>query len=116
AAGPEDDEEERTSISLGWLVHAALSLKARVVRLVTRRTKIQMQKSSLRQAPTPVVSSRDRFEPRVAEAADEEGEIEDEAEAAPAARKPARAKAPRRSSGGYQLPDLTLLAASRPSD
>ncbi len=29
AAGPEDDDEERTSISLGWLVHAALSLKAR---------------------------------------------------------------------------------------
>ena len=29
AAGPADDEEERTSISLGWLVHAALSVKAR---------------------------------------------------------------------------------------
>ena len=28
AAGPADDEEERTSISLGWLVHAALSVKA----------------------------------------------------------------------------------------
>src|SRR6478672_3009756 len=30
AAGPADDDEERTSISLGWLVHAALSIKARI--------------------------------------------------------------------------------------
>ena len=38
AAGPEDNDEERTSISLGFLVHALLSLKARMMRLVTRRS------------------------------------------------------------------------------
>ena len=39
AAGPPDDDAERTSISLGWLVHALLSTKARCIRLVTRRSK-----------------------------------------------------------------------------
>ena len=35
---PKNDDEERTSISLGWLVHALLSVKARLARLITRRT------------------------------------------------------------------------------
>ena len=69
AAGPADDDEERTSISLGWLVHAALSLKARIVRLVTRRSTLHAPQAATRRAPTPAVSPRDRFEPRVAEAA-----------------------------------------------
>ncbi len=34
----------------------------------------------------------------------------------PTARKPAAKKPAKRSSGGYQLPELTLLAASKPSD
>ena len=33
AAGPIDDDEERASISLGWLVHGFLSIKARIGRL-----------------------------------------------------------------------------------
>ena len=36
AAGPPDDDAERASISLGWLVHALLSLKARLGRLISR--------------------------------------------------------------------------------
>src|SRR4051812_42975004 len=74
AAGPEDNDEERTSVSLGWLVHAALSIKARFARLVTRRTAMQQQKAPERRAPTPAVSQRDRFEPRVVEAVEEESE------------------------------------------
>src|SRR6185436_4009579 len=64
AAGPEDNEAERTSISLGWLVHGLLSMKARIIRLVTRRS-AQHASKPIRRAPTPAVSERDRFEPRV---------------------------------------------------
>jgi len=115
AAGPADDDEERTSISLGWLVHAALSLKARIVRLVTRRSPLHAPQP-VRRAPIPAVSQRDRFEPRVEETDEAEAEEDDDADAAPVTRKPSRIRMPRRSSSGYQLPDLTLLAASKPSD
>jgi S-DNA-T family DNA segregation ATPase FtsK/SpoIIIE len=117
AAGPADDDEERTSISLGWLVHAALSIKARFVRLVTRRSALHAPQAIRRRAPMPTVSQRDRFEPSVAAVDEPEIQEDDEdAEPAPAARKPSRIRMPKRSSGGYQLPELTLLAASRPSD
>jgi S-DNA-T family DNA segregation ATPase FtsK/SpoIIIE len=118
AAGPEDDDEERTSISLGWLTHMALSVKARFIRLVTRRARLH---SSSRQAPIPVVSPRDRIElPFGQTHATDDDEIEpgveDDAEETPRPRKPARARTSRRSSGGYQLPALALLAAAKSSD
>ena len=113
AAGPADDDEERTSISLGWLAHAALSIKARILRLVTRRTPMRSQRAA-RRAPMPVVSPRDRFEPRPVMT---EPEIEDdeEAEATPVARKPAVRK-PAKRSGGFQLPELALLALPKSTD
>ena len=37
AAGPADDDAEKASISLGWLAHGLLSLKARLLRLVMDR-------------------------------------------------------------------------------
>jgi S-DNA-T family DNA segregation ATPase FtsK/SpoIIIE len=119
AAGPEDRDEERASISLGWLVHALLSIKARVGRLITRRSALRA--APRRAAPTPVVSPRDRIEPTLPSAkpvdeADEDGLADEPEEAAPVPRKAARPRAARRSSGGYQLPALELLAAARPSD
>ena len=66
----------------------------------------------------PAVSPRDRIEPRIGEAAADDDEIEeieedeDDRDAAPAARKPRAKKPARRSSGGYQLPELALLAAA----
>jgi S-DNA-T family DNA segregation ATPase FtsK/SpoIIIE len=128
AAGPEDNDVERTSVSLGWLVHAVLSLKARMVRLVTRRSAALAPKPRSRRAPTPVVSPRDRIEPRMDSPGladfdedDEEDEIDDdeqEEEAAPArrARKPAKPRTGRKSNSGYQLPELSLLAAPKASD
>ena len=121
----EDDEDEpRTSISLGWLVHGFLSVKARLMRWVFRRTPAAA--APVRRAPMPVVSERDRFEPKFAASAEpeldeEEAEEEEDApvpvqRAAPkdstkAARKPAGRK-----SGGYELPSLNLLAAARATD
>ncbi|MEX2034143.1 MAG: DNA translocase FtsK [Xanthobacteraceae bacterium] len=120
AAGPADDDEERTSISLGWLTHTALSIRARFVRLVTRRSRLR---ATPRRAPMPAVSRRDRIEPNLDErlAADDDDielEVEGDAEPAPAssARRPARPRTPRRSSGGYQLPALALLTAAKSSD
>ena len=119
AAGPPDDDAERTSISLGWLVHALLSFKARIKRLISRRSALLAPKPTSRRAPTPVVSKRDRIEPKVDEAAEvDEEEFEDEEEeAAPvrAAKKPARPK-PAKRSGGYQLPELSLLAMPKSTD
>jgi S-DNA-T family DNA segregation ATPase FtsK/SpoIIIE len=115
AAGPPDDDAERASISLGWLVHALLSLKARIGRLITRRSAALASKAAPRRAPTPVVTKRDRIEPPIeALEADDEDE---EADAAPApVRKAAKPKPAKRSNGGYQLPELGLLALPKSSE
>ena len=112
---PAAEDEEHASISLGWITHGFLSLKARLSRLLTRR------------APAPAASRREpsnsRAEPRFEESAratlqprldpEDDGEDEDE-EAAPAPRKPKTAQRPaRKSSGGYVLPPLELLAAAK---
>ena len=80
AAGPEDNDAERTSISLGWLAHGLLSIKTRIVRLVTRRAKSPARKTASRRAPTPAVSPRDRIEPRLDETAVDDDEVEEEEE------------------------------------
>ena len=79
-----------------------------------------MRRSPTRRAPTPAVSQRDRFEPRVEAVSEpdvEEDEEDDEIEieAAPRARKPA-ARKPAKRSGGFQLPDLSLLALPKSTD
>ena len=107
----EDDEE--ASVSLGWITHGLLSLRARLARALTRRR------------PTPAPAHREaqphsRIEPRF-EASDAaqsklSAELEDEDDNAVrvASRKPrAPARAPRKSSGGYVLPSLELLAAPK---
>ncbi len=114
-----DDEQERAWISLGWLAHGFLSLKARMSRLLAGQT-------SRRTAPLhDSVPAPSRVEPRFegatlatlapqldAETAGDEDEDEDEEEievAPPVPRKPK--PAPRNSrKGGYQLPPLELLA------
>ncbi|HEY6994463.1 MAG TPA: DNA translocase FtsK 4TM domain-containing protein, partial [Xanthobacteraceae bacterium] len=106
------DDEERGSISLGWIAHGFLSLKARVMRLLTWRTRTSVR----RDAALP-----SRTEPRFDEGAgvtlqpraEPEPDAEDDDEA-PRARKPKSApRAPRKSSGGYVLPPLELLAAPK---
>jgi DNA segregation ATPase FtsK/SpoIIIE, S-DNA-T family len=108
-----EDDEAPASISLGWITHGFLSLKARVARALTRRP------------PTPAPARREapalgRIEPRF-EAGDAahsklaaEMEDEDDNAARVTSRKPrATPRAPRRSSGGYVLPSLELLAAPK---
>jgi S-DNA-T family DNA segregation ATPase FtsK/SpoIIIE len=116
----DDVEKERTSISLGWLVHGLLSLKARLVRLALMPLHAYAEH---RRQPPP--APRARVEPRLdgapmhepgPDVVDDDEEPEDEPEEAPAvARKPraAPSKPVRRGSGGYTLPSLDLLSAPK---
>ena len=112
-----DDERERGSISLGWITHGFLSLKARLARALKRRPQAR---SPARRAAAP---AHDRTEPRFDESAratlqpqiEPEEDDEDEDETAPPARRKPKAppRAPRKTTGGYVLPPLELLAAPK---
>ena len=107
-----EPEEDRASPWLGMIVHALLSWKARIGRMIRGESRASAQAA---QGP--------RHEPRFdAGDLDREDEIEDEdedeeEEDAPARRRRASARAPsRRSGSGYVLPSLNLLAAPRASE
>jgi S-DNA-T family DNA segregation ATPase FtsK/SpoIIIE len=117
-----EEDEERGSVSLGWLVHMLLSAKARLSLFIRRRLSGD---DELAVRPARPAAAATRAEPRLraepeAESYDEdEYEEEDETEEeAPAPRK-ARAKAapkPAKRSGSFVLPPLNLLAAPKASD
>src|SRR5215510_356859 len=89
-----EEKEGRAAISLGFLVHGFLSLKARIGRLFAR---------------DPRSTLAERNEPRFGMAAtNDDGYAEEEEE--PPKRK---IKPSRRSAGGYVMPALDLLAAAR---
>ncbi|HET7255993.1 MAG TPA: DNA translocase FtsK 4TM domain-containing protein [Xanthobacteraceae bacterium] len=112
-----EDEGERGSISLGWITHGFLSLKARLARALKRRPRTgapaRRDASVVRERAEPRFeeSARATLQPQIEpEEADEE---EDEA-APPARRKPkAPPRPPRKASGGYVLPPLELLATPK---
>jgi DNA segregation ATPase FtsK/SpoIIIE, S-DNA-T family len=123
----EDDEEEKDEaaeegddawISLGFIEHHLLSFRAWLGRLFTRRDRMPIPSRD-----NPAIPRR-RIEPSFAnstlapgQSPEDEGEDEDDEEAAPRARKPrAAAKPARRSSSGFQSPSLNLLAAPRASE
>jgi S-DNA-T family DNA segregation ATPase FtsK/SpoIIIE len=101
-AASSDGDDESGWISLGFLTHSVLSLRARLARLFGRRARTPM--------PAADSTLRRRVEPRFgdADSDDDEDLGEDEEVAAPRARKP-RPPKPRRSAGGYVLPPLELL-------
>ena len=119
-AEDEDDEEaavddEKAGVSLGRLMHAMLSLRARI-----RRTffGVPVPSTVATEGPQPR-----RVEPRFerdARGGEEDDEADDEAaelEIERPARKPKAAPRPvRRSASGYQLPSLNLLTAQRTSE
>ena len=122
--GPADDEDEErfatededtnAGISLGRLLHALLSLRARFARLFDRRARTPVPAGSHGAAPR-------RLEPRFDGRPDRrtEAEADDKLSGVPVtrARMPRAATRPaRRSSGGYILPSLNLLAAPRSSE
>ena len=104
----ETDEGDHASAWLGMIVHALLSWKARIGRMIRGETRAR--------TPMPVVQSP-RHEPRFdgEDDSDDEDE-EDDDDDAPAPRRRAAQKAARRSGNGYTLPSLNLLAAARASE
>jgi S-DNA-T family DNA segregation ATPase FtsK/SpoIIIE len=117
ADGAGEDDDAKGSISLGWMTHGFLSLKARLARAFTRRPPARPPTRGEAAPPSRIeprfdASARATLQPRMApEANDEDAESD---EAPRGSRKPkAAARAPRRSSGGYVLPSLELLAAPK---
>jgi DNA segregation ATPase FtsK/SpoIIIE, S-DNA-T family len=96
---PANREDDNGWISIGFLEHSILSLRARLARLFHRRERTPM--------PSRDAALRQRVEPRFDNGADRSAD--DDAEASPQIRKPRMPRAPRRSSGGYILPALELL-------
>jgi DNA segregation ATPase FtsK/SpoIIIE, S-DNA-T family len=110
----DDEEDDRAWISLGFLAHEILSLRARLALLFRRR-------SSEKGAVAPAARRIEpRFDSKSAEqhadaAADDDAPETDIPVAA--ARKPRPAPKPlRRASDGYALPSLGLLSAPRPGE
>jgi len=107
AAEPvETEDEERPSVSLGWLYHALLSVAARVGRMLARRTPMPRNTA-------PAIAPEEEIE--------EEAEVEEEEEADEGER-PARKRArgtsrpARRGRDGFELPPLNVLTAPKSSD
>ncbi len=121
-----DEDDEGGSVSIGWLVHYFLSLKARVFRPIAAVFGHTFGTLLPRKAATaPAMRAEPRFAVRTgpATAPDDEPEPEDEdgedsrPQVARAARKPRpAAKTTRKSPDGYELPPLNLLAAPKSSD
>jgi S-DNA-T family DNA segregation ATPase FtsK/SpoIIIE len=105
----ERDDADHASAWLGMIVHALLSWKAHIGRMIRGESR----------ARTLPVAQGPRREPRFDGEDDEyedEGE-EDDDEDAPAPRRRAAARVPsRRGGNGYTLPSLNLLAVQRASE
>jgi S-DNA-T family DNA segregation ATPase FtsK/SpoIIIE len=129
----DDDDSDRRSISLGFLVHAAMSAKARCGRMLTALFSLAVGRNESARAAAfertePTLGSRrspslvpqsdagedDEEEEEYEEEYEEDEEEEDE-EPAPRRRAAARTSA-RKSSGAFVLPPLSVLAAPKASD
>jgi S-DNA-T family DNA segregation ATPase FtsK/SpoIIIE len=121
----EEEEDDRGSVSLGWIFHAAMSAKARLGWLLSlaygklvasspspRGVSFERQEPSLggRAAPSLAPQADEDFE-------EEEEEEDEEVPAARAPRKKAAPKAPqRKSSDRFELPSVSVLTAPRAAD
>ncbi len=117
------DEEDGGSISLGWAVHALMSMKARLAWLLGAAYRWLVSS-----APAQRASSFDRHEPNLGGRAapslapqdedeqDDEDEEDEEAPAARAPRKKAASKSPARRSEKWDFPAVSMLAAPKASD
>ncbi|GLR96091.1 MULTISPECIES: DNA translocase FtsK [Bradyrhizobium] len=128
----EDEESDRGSVSLGWLFHALMSTKARLIwllgaayrSLVSSGPKAKAAAFS-RQEPNlgggrPAPSILPQSEDENYEDEHEEEEDEEEEEEQPAARAPRKKAAPkaaaRKSSDKFDLPSVSMLAAPKAGD
>ena len=125
----EEEEEDRGSVSLGWIFHALMSAKARLSWFFATAYRSLVSSGS-----RPRALSFDRQEPNLGgrnapsiapqgeddEEESEDEEEEDEEEEAPAARAPRKKAAPKspskKSSDKWEFPAMSMLGAPKASD
>ena len=121
------DDEDRGSISLGWAVHALMSLRARLSWLLVAAYRWLVSSAAAPRAP-----SFDRQEPNLGARAapslapqddeedeEEEEEVDEEEEEEPAARAPRKKPAPKsapKKSDKWDFPAMSMLAAPKAAD
>src|SRR5579871_2288003 len=120
------DEGDSGSISLGWMVHGLMSLRARLAWALAAAYRWLVSS-----ATAPRAASFDRHEPNLGgrtspslapqdddedEEEEEEEEEEDEDEPAARARKKPAPKAPSRRSEKWDFPAMSMLAAPKSAD
>jgi S-DNA-T family DNA segregation ATPase FtsK/SpoIIIE len=131
-----EEDEDRSSVSLGWLYHALMSAKARLGWLIMtgykslvsstsqgRTAAFERQEPNIgggggRAAPSIAPAGHDEDEDdaeHVDYGADDE-EDEEEAPAARAPRKKAEPKPKKRNSDKFELPSVSVLTAPKASD
>jgi DNA segregation ATPase FtsK/SpoIIIE, S-DNA-T family len=119
------EEDDRSSISLGWAVHALMSTKARLVWLSgiayrwlvasgqpQRASSFERQEPSLGGRLSPSLAPQGEEE----DEEDEEEEDEEEVAAERARRKKAARATARKSSDRFEMPSVSFLTAPRASD
>jgi DNA segregation ATPase FtsK/SpoIIIE, S-DNA-T family len=125
-----DDAEDSGSVSIGWAMHYLLSLKAWVFRPLTNAVGLAFRAvTSRRPAQQKSARAEPRFgaasKPAAAPEPDEDAEVDedDETEASTKVTRPEKTKAAKaapkgakKSSDGYEMPPLNLLAAPKATD
>jgi DNA segregation ATPase FtsK/SpoIIIE, S-DNA-T family len=117
-------EEDSGSISLGWMVHALMSMRARLSWALSAAYRWLVSS-----AHAPRTASFDRHEPNLGgrgapslapqDEGEDEDEEEEEDEEEPAARAPRKKPAPKpssRRSEKWDFPEMSLLAAPKATD
>jgi S-DNA-T family DNA segregation ATPase FtsK/SpoIIIE len=121
------EEEDRSSVSLGWVYHALMSAKARIGWLMStayrslvssstpsRTVSFERQEPSLGSRAAPKLAPQDEeFED---EEEEEEEDEEEEEEEAPRARKKPAPRPASRKSDKFELPSVSMLTAPKASD
>src|SRR5689334_15000960 len=117
---PFEEEDDASSVSLGWAFHAVMSAKARLWLL------LKMAYAWLVASPPPPRSSFERQEPHLggrappSSVAEAEQDFEDEEDEEPVTRSPRKKAAPRsptrKSTERFELPPVSVLSAPKASD
>ncbi|CAN5548909.1 DNA translocase FtsK [soil metagenome] len=130
----EEDDRGSVAVSLGWLAHAAISVKARLGRLLATLYRMMVASASAKQAASyerqePDLGGRRTSPPIAPQSRDDDDhhddgddgvdDDDDDIEQAPVARvaKKKPQKEPTRKSGGaFELPSINVLTAPRAAD
>ena len=113
AAADHDEESEQRAISIGWITHGLLSFKARLRRLVRLLASSRRRAGAERRSEPRFDAAPATLAPKIEP--DDDQEDADELAPTEVRPKPRAARTQRRSSGGYVLPPLDLLAAPKAS-